>query len=103
MKDFIKKLIAAKEKRANELRSLIEKTENVTEARNAMTELETVNGELNEARAQLAAIEAEEARAAKPNGAAFNPVSAYAQNNAQARATETTDKFDTPEYRKEFM
>lgn len=102
MKDFFKKLIAAKEKRANELRTLIQNSENVNEARNAMTELETVNGELTEARAQLAAIEAEEARKAQGNGAAFNPTAAFAQSNTQARTAET-DKFDTPEYRKAFM
>ncbi len=103
MKDYFKKLIAAKEKRAQELRTLIEKSEDVNEARKAMTELESVNGELTEARAQLAAIEAEEARKAQGNGAAFNPMATYGQNGAQARATETTDKFDTPEYRKAFM
>lgn len=103
MKDFIKKLIAAKEKRANELRTLIQSSENVTEARNAMTELESVNAELTEARAQLAAIEAEEARKAQGNGAGFNVSATYAQNNAQARAAETVDKYDTPEYRKAFM
>lgn len=103
MKDYFKKLIAAKEKRANELRTLIEKSEDVNEARKAMTELESVNGELTEARAQLAAIEAEEARKAQGNGAAFNPMATYGQNGAQARTAETTDKFDTPEYRKAFM
>lgn len=103
MKDFFKKLIAKKEARAAELRALIEKCEDVKEARKAMTELEAVNGELTEARAKLSEIEAEEARAAQPNGAAFNPMATYGQNGEQRKATETTDKFDTPEYRKAFM
>lgn len=103
MKEYFKKLIAAKEKRAQELRSLIEKSEDVNEARKAMTELESVNGELTEARAKLAEVEAEEARKAQGNGAGFNPAATYGQNGAQARTAETTDKYDTPEYRKAFM
>jgi HK97 family phage major capsid protein len=103
MKDFIKKLIAKKEARAQELRTLIQNCEDVNEARNAMTELETVNGELTEARGKLAEIEADEARKAQGNGAGFNPIATYGQNGAQTRATETVDKFDTPEYRKAFM
>ena len=113
MKDYFKKLIAAKEKRAGELRSLIEKATDVTEARNAMTELETVNGELTEARAQLENIKAEEARAAQQaqqaqgNGAGFSPVATYKQQNANGGAgaqarNDNTDKLSTMEYRTAF-
>jgi HK97 family phage major capsid protein len=80
MKEFFTKLIATKEARANELRSFIEKCEDVNEARKAYAELESVNGELTEARGKLAEIEAEEARKAQPPvGAAFNPVATYTQ------------------------
>lgn len=111
MKEYFKKLIAAKEKRAGELRSLIEKATDVTEARNAMNELEAVNGELTEARAQLANIEAEEARAAQQaqqgNGGSFNPVATYRQQNANGGAgaqarNDNTDKLSTMEYRTAF-
>lgn len=113
MKEYFKKLIAAKEKRAGELRSLIEKATDVTEARNAMNELEAVNGELTEARAQLANIEAEEARAAQQaqqaqgNGGSFNPVATYGQQNANGGAgaqarNDNTDPLATMEYRTAF-
>lgn len=103
MKEYFTKLIAAKEKRAGELRSLIEKATDVTEARNAMTELEAVNGELTEARAQLANIEAEEARAAQGNGQPFNPVATYGQgNNGAGNNSRSNDPLSTMEYRTAF-
>ena len=113
MKEFFKNLIAAKEKRAGELRSIIEKATDVAEARTAMTELESVNGELARAREQLANIEADEARAAQQaqaqpqgNGQPFNPVATYGQQNgnggAQSRDN-TTDALSTMEYRTAFM
>lgn len=98
MKEFFKKLIAAKEKRANELRELIKNSNDVNEARSAMTELEGVNGELTEARAQLADIEA-----AQGNGGSFNPVASYGQqgNNGQ-NARNAEDPLSTMEYRTAF-
>lgn len=100
MKEFFKKLIAAKEKRANELRELIKNSNDVNEARSAMTELEGVNGELTEARAQLADIEA---RSAQGNGGSFNPVASYGQqgNNGQ-NARNAEDPLSTMEYRTAF-
>lgn len=110
MKEFFKNLIAAKEKRAGELRSIIEKATDVAEARTAMTELENVNGELARAREQLANIEADETRAAQQaqaqgNGGSFNPVATYGQQNANGGAQSrdnTTDKLSTMEYRTAF-
>ena len=102
MKEYFKKLIAAKEKRANELRELIKNSTDVTEARNAMTELEGVNGELTEARAQLAIIEADEARAAQGNGAGFVPSATYAQNGTPAARGANVDELGTMEYRTAF-
>lgn len=113
MKKFFKDLIAAKEKRAGELRSIIEKATDVAEARTAMTELESVNGELARAREQLANIEADEARAAQQaqaqaqgNGGSFSPVATYGQQNANGGAQSrdnTTDALSTMEYRRAFM
>lgn len=102
MKKFFKDLIARKEQRATALRSIIENATDVTEARNAMTELEAVNGELTEARAKLAEIEEAEARAAQGNGQPFNPMQVYAQRTG-APQNENTDPYDTPEYRTAFM
>lgn len=95
MKDYLKKLIAAKEKRAGELRSLIEKATDVTEARNAYTELEGINAELTEARAQLVVLEA-------GNGAGFNPSATYGQGGTPAARGVNVDELGTMEYRTAF-
>ena len=102
MKDYLKKLIAAKEKRANDLRELIKNSTDVNEARNAMTELEGVNGELTEARAQLVIVEADEARAAQGNGAGFNPTATYGQNGIPAARGANADELGSMEYRTAF-
>ena len=96
MKDYLKKIIAAKEKRAGDLRELIKNSTDVNEARTAMTELESVNGELTEARAQLALVEA-------GNGAGFNPSASYAQNGIPAARSVDTNALGTMEYREAFM
>jgi HK97 family phage major capsid protein len=68
-----------------------------------MNELEGVNGELTEARAQLALIEADEARAAAGNGAGFNPSASYGQNGGiPAARSVDTDALSTTEYRTAF-
>jgi HK97 family phage major capsid protein len=103
MKEYLKKLIAAKEKRANELRELIKNSTDVNEARNAMTELEGVNGELTEARAQLVIVEADEARAAQGNGAGFVPSATYAQNGTPAARGANANNLGSMEYRTAFM
>lgn len=102
MKKFFKDLIARKEQRANELRSTIEKATDVTEARNAMTELETVNGELTEARAKLTEIEEAEKRG---NGQAFNPMFSFgaASGNGNGNENRDADPLATMEYRTAFM
>ena len=102
MKKFFQDLIARKEQRANALRELIKNSNDVNEARNAMTELEGVNGELTEARAQLALIEADEARAAQGNGAGFNAMASYAQNGIPAARGANVDELGTMEYRTAF-
>lgn len=64
MKDFLKKLIASKEARAKELRELVKNSTNVDEVRSLGETLEAVLAELNDAKAQLDAVEADEAKAA---------------------------------------
>ena len=103
MKDYLKKLIAAKEKRANALRELIKNSTDVNEARNAMTELEGVNSELTEARAQLVIVEADEARAAQGNGAGFIPSATYAQGGIPAARGANANNLGSMEYRTAFM
>ena len=114
MKDFLKKLIERKQKQADELRKKIEGATDINEARADYATLEALNKEISDAMAQLKKVEDDEAnggngapaagegRSATPtNGAAaFNPVAAFAQNGAQARAA--VDALSTMEYRKAF-
>lgn len=106
MKDYFKKIIAAKEKRAAEIRELVKNSEDVNEVRALGVELEAVNTELNEARAQLANIEAEEQRAAQQND---NGVPAGAQlvngnvRGSFPQAEQRTNPLESMEYRQAFM
>lgn len=100
MKKFFQDLIARKEQRATALHSIIEKATDVAEARNAMTELEAVNAELNEARAKLTEIEAGEARG---NGQGFNPVATYGAGAGQPEARTDNTPRASMEYRTAFM
>lgn len=111
MKEFFKKLIAAKEARAAELRSLIEKSEDVKEVRALGDTLQSVLDELNDAKNQLAKVEEEEAnnaasanegRSAQVAGATFNPAATYGARGASAPANDV-DNYDTKEYRNAFM
>lgn len=57
MKKFLEKMIAAKEKRAAELRELIKKSEDVNEVRSLGDTLQSVLDELTEAKNQLANLD----------------------------------------------
>lgn len=85
MKNYLNKQIT-------ELREAIEKSESADEIR-------ALGVKLDEAKAELAKIEAEEARQAQPNGG-FNPVASFAAKGAQARAGE--DVLSSMEYREAF-
>lgn len=87
MKTYLNEQIA-------ELRSQIEKSEDAAEVR-------ALGAKLAKAQAQLAKVEADEARAASGNGAGFNPSATYTP--ATEKREENVDKFDTLEYRKAFM
>ena len=107
MKDFLKKLIKAKEKRASEIKELVKKSENVDEVRSLGEELESVNAELTEARNQLAILEANEASQDEPEDRSVVPANAQIVNphvngsfNMQTRENE--DPLGTLEYRTAF-
>lgn len=111
MKDFLKKLIKMKEERAAELRSLIQKSEDVNEVRALGDTLQKVLDELNDAKAQLDKVEADEGngdggagegRSAIPAGATFNPVATYGQGNGTPAARAEVDALSTMEYRSAF-
>ena len=113
MKEFLKKLIKAKEERAAELRELIKKSEDVKEVRALGDTLQKVLDELNDAKAQLEKVEkdegngdgagapANEGRSAVVAGATFNPVATYGQAGATA-ARSDIDQLSTMEYRNAF-
>ena len=107
MKEFLKKLIASKEKRVAELRELIKKSEDVKEVRDLGTTLEAVLSELTEAKGKLADLEAEEGEGenggegAGEEGRSFNPVASFGQGSMQARGV-NTDALSTMEYRTAF-
>lgn len=104
MKNFLKKIISAKEARAKELREQIQKSENVNEVRALGDTLQAVLDELAEAKKQLEEIEKDEGDngAGDPSASrSFNPVAMFAQNGATA-ARSTEDALSTMEYRKAF-
>lgn len=111
MKDYLKKIIAAKEKRAAEIRELVRTSEDVEQVRALGVELETVNNELAEARTQLANIEAEEQRAAQqsaqtPDGVPAGATRVNGNVVGSFSAPESRDNenvLESMEYRRAFM
>lgn len=89
MKDFLNKLIAEKEARANELRKLIQDSTDLATAQKHATELDGVNAELNEARAALAK------QTQKP---AFDPVATYGTRGTTPVADEMEKRLDFAKY-----
>lgn len=104
MKDYLKKLIAAKQKRAKELREAIKTAQTADEVRSLGDELTIVENEERDAQAQLTALEqVEENRGAGAplNGNGFNPMQTVATGQMnQQRGNE--DPYATMEYRQAF-
>lgn len=99
MKDFIKKIIEQKEKRATELRDSIQNATTADEVRSFGTELDAVNAELNYAKQQLLNIDNE---GRSITGKSFNPMATFIQNNNEECKDENPDPYSTLEYRKAF-
>lgn len=106
MDKWLKDLIAAKQKRAKELREAIKKAETAEEVRNLAAQLEVVEQEEREAKEQLQNYEA---RNAQSNPQPFNPAAAIGMtpvaggemNQGQQRKSDS-DPYATLEYRKAF-
>ena len=118
MREFLNRLISAKEKRAAELRKLIKEASTADEVRSLGDTLQAVLDELNDAKKQLEDLPDDngdggdnggEGRSANPidQGRSANPVNhlgdfrqkaQYGQTNGQ-----TTDPTDSAEYRQAFM
>ena len=114
MRDYLNKIIKAKETRAAELRDLIQKSNDVNEVRALGETLQSVLDELSEARQKLAELDQQddgdggepmgdgEGRSAQIVTPAFNPVASYGMNN-NGMTARNDDPLSTMEYRKAFM
>ena len=116
MKDFLKKLIEKRNARIKEIRSAIEASNDVKEVRTLTAEADQLQNEVRDAQAQLAALEAQEARAAQEqnneqrdnvpaNAQLHNPQvnGSFRQPQNQTQARENTNVLETIEYRNAFM
>jgi HK97 family phage major capsid protein len=118
MRDFLKKLIKAKEDKANELRAAIKAAETADEVRALGETLDTVLSELQDAKDQLAELDGEgegegdtgtnanesddSQRSNIPEGAeyrGFNPLARFNQNVKRT----AENPLDSMEYRQAFM
>jgi HK97 family phage major capsid protein len=113
MKDFLKRLLKARNDRITQIRSAIEASTDVNEVRTLTAEASTLQAEAHDLQAQIDAIEAEEQRAAAqeteqrdavPAGAQLvngSVVGSFAAPAAEQR--DAADPTDTVEYRNAFM
>lgn len=114
IKDYLKKVIAAKEARAAELRKLIKQADTADEVRSLGETLQAILDELSDAKEQLDAAEedkgeekepapAPDEREQVPAGAELrggNPMATYGQHRAPAQRASSI--LDTMEYRNAF-
>lgn len=111
MKDFLTTLITNKEKEITEMRKKIDASEDINEVRSLGSAADIISKEIAEARAQLAKIEADEARANVPPTKADIPADATKVNGttsatftpATQEKRDATNALETMEYRKAFM
>lgn len=118
MKDFLKRLIKARNERIEQIRSAIEKSTDANEVRSLTAQAQTLQEERDAAQAQLTAIEAEEARQSQEQAQTGTDERSVVPANAQlhnaqvngsfvqATASQTrsdVDPTDTAEYRNAFM
>lgn len=113
MKDFLKKLIKAKQARLDQIRSAIDASTDVNEVRSLTAEAEQIQNEKREAEAKLVELEAEELRNAQ-QATAQQQIPADAQlHNPQVNGSfrqasaegeqRDEDPTSTMEYRQAFM
>ena len=106
MEKFLRDLLAKRQARLAEIRSLIEASTDVNEVRSLTAEAESVNAEIRETQAQLDALKAAEQRAAESREV---PQTAELHNNVRASfqapeadARSEEDYFASMEYRNAF-
>lgn len=105
MKDFLKKLIKAKNDRLVQIRAAVDASNDVNEVRSLTNEATQLQSELREAQAQLDALEAEEKRTAQQTVTV--PENAQLVNgNVRGSFTkkdESVNPLESVEYRQAFM
>lgn len=110
MKDFLKKLIANKQKQADELRKKIEAATDINEARADYATLEALNKEISDAMSELKKVEDDEANGGNggdggnggEEGRKLNPLASYGMAGSK-KEERNADPLATMEYRKAFM
>ena len=117
MKDFLKKLIKAKNERLTQIRSAVQASNDVNEVRSLTAEAEALQTEIREAQVQLDAIEADEARQAAQaqqaeqraeipaNATLHNPNvnGSFTMQTGNTQQRENMNPLETMEYRNAFM
>lgn len=114
MKEYLQKIIDAKNKRAAELRKLIKEATTADEVRSLGDTLDEVLTELEDAKSQLAELDDDNgddgddegdngARSLVPDKAEHRGGKPFAAFVAAKREDKNVDRHDTPEYRKAFM
>lgn len=114
MRDFLKKLIAKKEKEEAAIRAKIEKSESAQEVRELGETLKTILDELQEAKDKLAEMdddtnepqnEPQGEQSTNPQRSAFNPAMARSIGSFKMATSEqrTGNALDSMEYRQAFM
>lgn len=105
MREYLNKILTAKQTRAAALRDLITNATTADEVRTYGNELTEVENEEREAQAQLNALDATERNAGtNVSQQKFNPLATYGMRYGGQRSIEQdTDPYDTTEYRTAFM
>lgn len=99
MKDFLTKLLTARNARIAEVKELIKNSASADEVRSLGAELDTLNVEVREIQKQLDALDAPAAMSVRDTRG-MNPLGSFTAGAPAARAV---DPHDTPEYREAFM
>lgn len=106
MKDYLQKLIAKKNARISEIRSLIKKSEDINEVRSLTEEAEELKEEVKEAEQQLEEISEEkenEERSAVPSGAKLVNGQVKGSFVVKDQEERQENTLETMEYRQAFM
>lgn len=105
MRKFLEKLISAKEKRAADLRKLIQESSDINEVRSLGDTLQAVLDELNEARQQLAELDDDQDEDNQENqeNRSGNPMREFRQVANYQQPGQDEDRSNSVEYRTAFM